>query len=78
MTGTAAEETEIAGVLLQAFAEVPLPDAVNCNTGEEGVVLVSQPADEPFAEAVAEVEIGGLEGEAGLDGLVLFRFPSRF
>ena len=55
MTRAPTEQAEIAGGFLQSFAEVPLPDSVHGNAGEQRVLLIRQPADKALAQAIAEL-----------------------
>ena len=73
MRRSASQQTEIAGVLLQSFSEMPLPKAVHCYSRKKRILRGHQPLGEGLTAAIAELKIGRLQREARLDGLILLR-----
>ena len=71
MAGRAAELAEIAGVLLQTLAEVPLPEPIDGDAGEHRILRSGQPIGKCLDAAFAEVDLGGRERPAGLHRLIL-------
>src|SRR5262245_35709938 len=69
----ATELTEVTHVLLQAFAEMPLPQPIHRHTGEQRIVRSRQPVYERFNPPVPKIGIGSRERPAGFDFMVLLR-----
>ena len=60
-----AQRSEVARRLLQALAEVPLPEPVDGHPGEQRILGRGQPVGERLDAAVAEVDAGGANGQPG-------------
>ena len=60
------------GRLLQAFAEVPLPEPVHRHAGEQRILRRGQPVGERLDAALAKIDLRRRERPAGLDRMILF------
>ena len=70
--GFASQQAEVAGDSLQAFPEVPTPDAIHGHARKQRILGSGQPLNERLAPAVAEIYLVRLERKAWLHGLVQF------
>ena len=66
LDGVPPELAEVAGRLVQAFAEMPLPEAIDGDAGEQRILGRGQPIGECVDAALAEIELRRRERPAGL------------
>ena len=76
LCGLAGLMTEIAGLAMESFAEVPLPEPVHRHSGEQGIVGRGEPVGERFDAPFSEVDGAAHEGPSGPDRSIRFG-PAR-
>src|SRR5713226_871969 len=73
MVWRSSQYAEVAGILLQALAKVPLPEAVYGDSGKHRILRSGQPIGECLDAALTEIDLGGNERPAGLHWFIFLR-----
>ena len=68
----AAQLAEVAGRLLQAFAEMPLPQPIDRHPGEQRILLAVSQSENASTRPSRKSILAVVKGPAGLDGIILF------